>query len=316
MLSNVTAGPLITVTPKPLTQQAFASFGAIIKSQTVPGIAHNARKHGDSSTSTESTSSHVFTGEEDPSKLVSLYAAASSKKAAQPRVSTIACVPAQSTTTIHNLKRHLYTSLSIVPLSSPAVYQNRANLIIVAPSPPASADPASDRAKLSTAGGDAGQKSRERSKNRKKRSKFDVFARARPAPFMNDYDPPKSSSVSTSVTEAVTSRLPLSSSTEKRMLREISGQPDLSRIRAFQIQDDQLIMLRPGIWYALIMANSVTEDNRNKSAIPAFALMRYCNGIEQEDEDLFSVTSGETGRGPVVKIEMNEKLTKPLQSKL
>ena len=316
MGSNVTVGPLITVTPELLTQRAFASFGAILKSQTSSSSAHNARKVGDSSNSIDGTSSYVSIREEDPSKLVSLYAAASNKKSAQPRVSTIACVPAQSTTTVYSLKRHLYTSLSIVPLNSSAVSQNMANLVIIAPSLPVSPESGSDRAKLSAADGDKGRNSRERSSNRKKRSRFDVFARARPAPFLNDFDPPRSSSVSSSVTEAVTTKVPISLSTEKKLVRENSGEPDLSRIRAFQIQDDQSIMLSPGTWYTLIMANSVNEDNENKPAIPAFAVMRYCNGIEQEDENFFNVTSGETGRGPVVKIEMDERLTKPMQSKL
>ena len=315
MGSNVAAGPLITVTPEPLTHPAFASFGAIIKSQTPSTIVHNTRKRNDSSTGTESTSSYVSTGEQDSSKLVSLYTAASSKKSAQPRVSMIACVPAQSTMMVHTMKRHLYTSLSIVPLNSTTVYQNKANFIIVAPSLPVSADSDSDQARVSAAG-DRERKSRKRSTDRKKRSRFDVFARARPAPFMNDFNPPRSLSVSSSLAEAITSKLPISSLTDGKIVREKLGKPDLSRIRAFQIPNDQSIMLSPGTWYALITANGVTENNGNEIATPAFALMQYCNGIEMEDENIFEITSGENGRGPIIKIEMDDRLIKPLQSKL
>ena len=310
MASGSTVGPLITVTPEPLSQNTFACFGAVIESQTTPGIVHGARKYDGSNTDTGTASNSISEKEKDPSSLVSLYAAAPSKNPAQPQVSTVTCVPSKDTTIVHDLKRHPYTSLSIVPLNSPSKDSNVANIIVVAPSLPASADSDADGAKVPVRDREGGQK-----RNTKKRkSRFDVFARARPSPFTNDHKPPLSS-VSSSLKDAVATKLSLYPSSEENFTRENSGQPDLSRIRAFRIRDGHSIMLSPGTWYALIVANGSSEVIETKTASPSFVLVRYCNRINREDEHGFKITSVE-GTGPVVQVKLEEKINTSFRSKL
>ena len=337
MAAKVTAGPLITVTPEPLSPDAFATLGVVLESQTTSGgIVHDARRQSSSSntdTGTTTTSNPISGKEDNHSKLENLYAAAPSRIPAQPHVSTVSCAPssADCTTAVQVLKRHLYTSLSVVPLNTSGRDPNVANLIVVAPSLPVSAgSDINDEAKVPAAterGGERGGEVEERqrkvrsgtSDRKKKRSRFDVFARARPSPFTNDHDPPLSSvtSMSSSVKEAVAAKLSISpsSSSEEKLVRQNSGQPDLSHIRAFRIRDGQMLVLSPGTWYALLVANVAGEANEGRLASPSFVLVRYCNGVEGEDENAFRVAN-EEGVGPVVQIVLKERTETSLRSKL
>lgn len=149
------------------------------------------------------------------------------------------------------LERHPFTSQTFIPLGVSAGDSETKYLVIVAPTLPVS----SSRKEV-----EERPKPYPTPEKRPRRSLFDIFSRARPAPFTNETTPPSKPSVSTIAANA---------------RPKGPGIPDLKNIRAFIASGDQAVTYGPGTWHAPMVVLGEKDID--------FVVVQYANGVGLED---------------------------------
>jgi ureidoglycolate lyase len=220
--------------------------------------------------------------------MTDFYHLAPSKKPAKPVVSMFVCSPRQTRTDkraviveepewstvyeemqlldVNMLERHPYSPQTFIPLGQSPTDTTTYYLVVVAPTLPTSRRQRDDTL-LPPYPTD---------KQRKRRSIFDLFSRARPKPFTNETTPP--------------SRLRPTSQPE---LPKGQGPPDLGRLRAFIVSGNQAITYGAGTWHAPMAV--IGEKPMD------FVVIQYKNGVGMEDTQELEVRAN--GEGLTVEVE-------------
>ena len=325
-LKNV-PGPYITVIPEALTSQSFMAFGIVSMkaAQAQMNPAHHAHAEHSSKSSSQFSNAkeerrqNVEEEEEEEGelKLTNLYPSAPSQTPAEPRISMVTVPITPKTTRIEALKRLRYTSLSIIPLGPSSIDSTLRYLIVVAPSIPSAAHGDHGPAPNTSAESSKGSKKR----GQKRKGRYDVFSRARPSPFTNDRNPPAllSSSSSPSLPSAKGVVRSISSSVSTAIHGHSAtdaGLPDLSRLRAFQIANNQCLNLSAGVWYSLYIIDTASNSHNGKESSAGFVVVRYRNGNDSEDTETYHIAKENKGYNPVAQVTLEDASSIGLRSKL
>ncbi|GAB7357001.1 hypothetical protein MBLNU459_g7832t1 [Dothideomycetes sp. NU459] len=261
MLPQLTA-PNLRVPAVPLTQQAFSHFGTVIENpERNPASAlvnHNVVKANQGSALKYIDISH----------LTDYYYSAPSRKPAKAVMNMFVCSPrqledcpstgeaarnesgrhGQKAFPVRILERHPFTPQTFIPTGLSPDDTLTAYLVIVAPTLPTSSGVSANRPPPYP-----------QQAPKRRRSITDIFSKARPSPFTNDNDPPRSRA----------------SPAQGPPLPKGIGQPDLSQLKAFIANGSQSVTYGPGTWHApMVVLGEKSID---------FVVVQYANGVGLED---------------------------------
>ncbi|KAF4549752.1 Ureidoglycolate lyase-like protein [Elsinoe fawcettii] len=294
---------VIRIPIEPLTPQSFSPFGTVVENPT--------RDPGSWPSTPESITANQGTAKKhiDVSHLTNHYSISPSRKPAQPLISMFVCSPRQlssslaegthtlpypgttKTLNIPVLERHPFTTQTFIPLGLDPYDRNTAFIVVVAPTLPSKPPSANRPPPYPTA-----------SAPKRKRSLTNIFRRARPEPFTNNYSPSSLSSSScprpaiysvpspnpntpSELKEGPT-LLPSFSSlvqfrsrptplTENLFRPRGTAGPDLANAKAFIAHGGQGVTYGPGTWHAPMAVVGAREIE--------FVVAQWGNGVANED---------------------------------
>ncbi|KAI5361144.1 Putative ureidoglycolate lyase, rmlC-like cupin domain superfamily [Septoria linicola] len=247
--------PSLTISPAPLTPEAFSPFGEVIQN---PATHDELDGNGQWRLQHQIANQGSATKWLDVTHMNNHYDRASSRKAAKVVMNMFVCKPRELSAgkehgkkvfRVGILERHPYTPQTFVPMGVGKEDKGTSYLVIVAPTLPA---------KSKT--GQLNEKPYPAEKPQRKRSLKERLLGARPSPYSNDHIP---------TTTTPSSQLPAPQRPKG------TGMPDLQNLRAFIAKGDQAVTYGPGTWHAPMVVLGEKDID--------FVVVQYANGVGNED---------------------------------